>query len=350
MLGRAITIIAYGINPRSFTKGHDRDEFDKRVVAALLTGAPVVFIDNINDALLISDTLASVLTERPSQVRVLGYSNMLEINSAAFIILTGNALKVTMDLTRRFIWTDIDARVDNPERRPFPPGFLESIRNRRGQLLAACLTILRYGRVNAGQLGRGLPVGSFEAWAEWVRDPLLALGCQDVVEGMQLAKEIDPERQEIAELYTVWHHHHNGEGVTIKDLHGDVLAILNPLKRSRQFLMRAVEKYVNTRHAGFVLLRSKGSKWSPAIYQLQVTDPYNPYKPNGDLDYRGRQPIDKAAANPITPITPILFESEPRMGDTPDTGSDKSERLVSMFRSKIKFNTRRLREQPTEDR
>src|SRR5205814_970087 len=109
------------------------------------------------------DTLASVLTERPAEVRVLGYSKMLVLNSAAFVVLTGNGLRVTEDLARRFIIVNLDARMENPEARPFAPGFLDGIMRRRIELLEAALTILRFGRMNAGQLARGgKPLGSFE--------------------------------------------------------------------------------------------------------------------------------------------------------------------------------------------
>ena len=66
----------------------------------------------------------------------------------------------------------------------FRGGFLDGIVRRRIELLEAALTILRYGRQHGDQLQRGRPLGSFEQWAEWVRDPLLTLGCADPVEEM----------------------------------------------------------------------------------------------------------------------------------------------------------------------
>ena len=40
----------------------------------------------------------------------------------------------------------------------------------------------------------GLPLGSFEQWCKWVRDPLLALGCHDPAERVNEAKERDGRR------------------------------------------------------------------------------------------------------------------------------------------------------------
>jgi hypothetical protein len=268
LLVRAIAMIAFGITPKPFPFGDSRAEFDKRLVAALLSGQPMVFIDNVNSALLRSDTMNSMLTERPSQLRVLGESRMLEVNTAATIVLTGNALKVTQDLARRFIWIDIDPKMDNPDTRPFRPGFLQHINGRRIQLLTAALTILRWGRLNAGQIGHGLPVGSFEDWAEWVRDPLLALGCRDIAEGIRQAKESDPDRQKVAELFATWHLKHGDEPIEQKNLHPDVLRIVAPKDQSRQYVSNELQLLVGTRLAGFVLTRTKQDKWSATTYML----------------------------------------------------------------------------------
>ena len=58
------------------------------------------------------------------------------------------------------------------------------------------------------QITRGKPLGSFETWAEWCRDPLLTLGCRDPVERIEALKANDPRRQRIAELFQVWWEHH----------------------------------------------------------------------------------------------------------------------------------------------
>jgi hypothetical protein len=98
---RSICAIAFGIQPRAFTKGADRQELDKRLASDLIEAAPVLFLDNVNGSMLRSDTLASVLTERPVRVRPLGRTGMVALNSTAFIAVTGNGLSVSEDLARR---------------------------------------------------------------------------------------------------------------------------------------------------------------------------------------------------------------------------------------------------------
>jgi hypothetical protein len=66
-------------------------------------------------------------------------------------------------------------------------------------LLAALLTIWRYGRLGSG-IEQGRLLGSYEQWGEWVHNPLITLGCRDPVERVSEAKVRDPTRQVIATL------------------------------------------------------------------------------------------------------------------------------------------------------
>lgn len=193
LLVRSICTIAFGVQPRAFTKGDDGQELGKRVASDLIEAAPTLFLDNINSTILRSDILASLLTERPARIRILGSSRMATLNSTAFVAVTGNGLRVSEDLVRRFVVCEFDARCENPEQRRFEAGCLRNIENRRAELLAAALIIWRWGRQNAAD--PGLPLGSFENWAQWCRDPLLALGCSDPVDRIEMIKADDPQRR-----------------------------------------------------------------------------------------------------------------------------------------------------------
>src|SRR4029079_18896304 len=100
LLVRAMCAIAFGVHPRAFTRGGDRQELDKRLASDLIEAAPVLFLDNVNGWMLRSDLLASVLTERPARVRPLGRTKMLALNCAAFIAVTGNGVTLSVDVGR----------------------------------------------------------------------------------------------------------------------------------------------------------------------------------------------------------------------------------------------------------
>lgn len=212
------------------------------------------------------------ITERPAKVRILGRSEMSPLNANAFVILTGNGIAVSEDLARRFIEIEFDPRTENPEARSFKNDIRAEEFTRRRELLADVLTIWKWGRI-ATSLQRGLALGSFDQWSRWVRDPLLALGCQDPVARLTAAKQRDDRRQGIAELFTVWWERHRGKPVRVRDLHDDVKNAADPQGRGRQYLVAKLTKLAGTRMAGFVLTRQPAlGHWGVATFALKKTD------------------------------------------------------------------------------
>jgi hypothetical protein len=278
LLVRAICAIAFGIRPRAFTTGGERHELDKRLAAELIEAQPALFLDNANGIALRSDTLASVLTESPARVRVLGQTRMVPLNSTAFIAVTGNGLTVTEDLARRFISCELDAQCEDPELRPFSGGFLDQIERHRAELLTAVLTIWRWGRQNATELARGKPLGSFETWAAWCRDPLVSLGCRDPVDRIEAVKAKDPRRQRIRELFCTWWEHHGAAPTKANDLAEPVRAIADPQGRGRQYLATFLSGLEGTHAAGFVFTRQEpAGKWTAATYALAEAASMDPW-------------------------------------------------------------------------
>jgi hypothetical protein len=274
LLVRAICCIAFGKSPGAFTTGGDRQELEKRLAAELVEAQPTLFLDNANQIALRSDLLASVLTERPVRVRLLGKTRMVQLNTTAFVAVTGNGLTVTEDLTRRFILCELDARREDPESRSFPGGFIADIECARAELLAALLTIWRWGRQNSAGLSPGKPLGSFETWARWCRDPLLALGCYDPVERIETVKAKDPHRELIAELFCTWWEEHGSVPIKADQLGRSVKAIADPQGRGRQYLATFLSGLAGTCAAGFVLSRQKpAGKWNAATYALAEAQP-----------------------------------------------------------------------------
>jgi hypothetical protein len=302
LLVRATCMVAFGVAPRAFTTGGERHELEKRLAAELMEAHPAVFLDNANGLALRSDTLASVLTERPARVRVLGRSLMVPLNSTAFIAITGNGLTVIEDLARRFILCELDARCEDPESRPFAGGFLNDIELRRAELLAAVLTVWRWGRQNAAQLTRGKPLGSYETWAEWCRDPLLNLGCRDPVKRIETLKANDPRRQRIAELFRTWSEHHGTNIMKANDLADPVKAIADPQCRGRQYLATFLSGLAGTHAAGFVLTRQESAgKWTAATYVLTEATSTGPI---GHRTHRTDGPKDTAPSG-MGPMGPM---------------------------------------------
>ncbi len=269
LLARLICRIAYGREPHAVTGGDDAKELDKRITAELIGGGPVLFLDNLNNLTFKSNLLASAITERPARVRILGKSEMLPLNATAFVVLTGNALTVAEDLARRFIAIELDPGVEDPETRAFSVDIRQTVKENRANLLAAVLTVWRWGRQHP-KLRPGLPLGSFDQWARWVRDPLLALGCCDPVERLVNAKQNDGHRQELVAVFRLWHQAHGDKPVTAHSLSQVVKDAMDPHKRGRQFIAAYLAKLAGARVAGFTLTKqAPDSKWSADSYALR---------------------------------------------------------------------------------
>ncbi len=271
LLARCINLIAFGREPTAVTSGGNAQELEKRLAAELIAGGPVLFLDNLNNTAFKSDLLASAITERPARVRILGKSEMVPLNATAFVILTGNGLSVSEDLARRFISIELDPRTEDPESRTFATDIRADVKRRRHELLAAALTIWRWGRLDTS-IKEGRPLGSFEQWCSWVRDPLLALGCRDPVDRIREAKQRDGRCQATTDLFRIWWERHADRPVPAADLHDDVKKVIDAQDRGRQFIAAQLEKLAGTRMAGHVLTRQAAAgKWGRATFSLQKT-------------------------------------------------------------------------------
>jgi hypothetical protein len=260
LLVKACCVVASGIRPHAFTSGHDAAEFDKRLTAALVEARPCVFLDNFNAKELKSDILASALTENPAMVRVFGKTKNVPLFTTTFIAVTGNGVQIAEDTARRMLVSRLDARMENPEQRKFKAGFLDDVFEMRTVLLTAALTIWRWGQQNANH-DHGLPLGNYEVWARWVRDPLLSLGCRDPVERIAEIKAADPTRRAILAVFETWWANHEGQEVKAADLHDAVKVLLDPkavmvdgkLKASRQQIAWWLQRHKGTRIGGYWL-------------------------------------------------------------------------------------------------
>jgi hypothetical protein len=295
-------LIAFGREPHAVTGGGHNEEIDKRIAAELMEGHPVHFLDNLNNTSFRSELLASVITERPARVRLLGRSQMVPLNASAFIVLTGNGLSVAEDLARRVITVELDAKAEDPEVRSFKSNVRQDVLAKRRELVAALLTIWRWGR-RTSSLPLGKPLGSFERWARWIRDPLLALACHDVVEQVRRAKERDADRQFIVELFQTWRGHHGGDPVAIRNLDEEVRKILDPQGRGRQYIEARLRKLVDTRAAGSTLSRQAApGTWGAATYAVMSA---------GDKDRRDRGHMIEGGTpslpkhNGVIPVPPM---------------------------------------------
>ena len=133
---------------------------------------------------------------------------------------------------------------------------------RRGRTAGWLLTIWRWGRQNSYLLFDGKPLGSYEVWAQWCRDPLVNLGARDPVDRIATTKAVDPGRNNILVVYEAWWAAHGNKEVPAKNLDSSVVDAIaetaagrdGGIRYSRQYIAKWLVKHTNTRVGGYVLI------------------------------------------------------------------------------------------------
>lgn len=188
----------------SSTVAKTEEETEKRLGGLLIAAFPLICLDNINGELG-GDLLCQAIERPIVQIRPLGSSEIIEIETRSCIYATGNALRVRGDMTRRTLVADLDAGVERPELRAFDFDPVDEVLQDRGKYIGACLTIV-LAHAEAGFPGADNlpPLGSFTDWSRYVRAALVWLGCADPCLSMETAREDDPELAELNEMLEAW--------------------------------------------------------------------------------------------------------------------------------------------------
>jgi putative DNA primase/helicase len=195
MLADVAAVIGTGRSAPRVAQTRD-EETEKRITAHMLAGDPLVLFDNVSQALG-GSALDAALTGEIWGGRVLGKSERVQLPNKVTFVATGNNMQIKGDLARRALRCCLDPAEERPEERGGfrHPNLLKWVRAQRPELVVAALTLVR-AYVVAGKPDMALPAfGSFEAWAELVRAPLVWAGVADPVASQrELSAEADSGR------------------------------------------------------------------------------------------------------------------------------------------------------------
>ncbi|WP_424813551.1 topoisomerase [Roseococcus sp. YIM B11640] len=242
----------------------DEGETEKRLVGLLMGGYPICSLDNVNGELG-GDLLCQAIERPIIRIRLLGKSDIFEVESRATFFATGNNLRVRGDMVRRTVVCSLDANMERPELREFKGDPVREVLGNRGRYVSACLIIVR-AYIEAGRPGLLKPIASFEDWSNTVRSALVWLGCSDPADSMEEARKDDPETSELSEMLSVWHQALGEQALTVQQI---IKAVnekhdMNPAEYRhpalRELLRAAFEERgeINTRRFGNALKKYEG--------------------------------------------------------------------------------------------
>jgi hypothetical protein len=177
-----ISLIITGGDFARFAYTSDNDEMRKAILAIALQGERLVLLDNLVGCLG-SPSLDEALTATVWQGRVLGKTHAPQMPLMATWYGSGNNIAVVGDTTRRVCYIRLDSPEEKPEERTGfrHPDLLAWVRENRGRLLTAAITILS-AYIRAGKPKPTKPLkawGSYETWTDLIRGAIVWAGLFD---------------------------------------------------------------------------------------------------------------------------------------------------------------------------
>lgn len=259
LLADQAALIATGRHVPVMNQPRDDEEERKLIFSILIEGGSISCIDNIERPLG-SETLCAVVTQETYKGRILGKSETATLPTNTTWIATGNNIVFKGDITRRVVPCDMEADCERPEERHFKRDLHRELRERRGELVAACLTIARAYFV-ANRPDQGLsPFGGFEHWSDdMVRSAIVWAGLEDPCKGRERLEEHDPVAEDLKGVLHGWNDRFGSDPVTAADVARQCQNLEDPFSDLLRELAAGIRPgQISARRLGKWLARHKG--------------------------------------------------------------------------------------------
>jgi hypothetical protein len=193
--------IVHGTEPALRPWVNDEEEIRKSLYACLMAGDRSIWFDNVPDGFKVrSHVLEAFLTSAVWKDRKLGESTTTGIANKAVLVASGNNLTPSSALARRSIVIRLDANTEHLRERVFRiPNPRRYVMERRAQMLADALTIIRAYITHPHTSAPPIALPSFESWSKFARDPLIWLGMADPV--VTQLNETDDEMRNVGPIF-----------------------------------------------------------------------------------------------------------------------------------------------------
>jgi len=264
ILGRA--------TPALQLSGRD-EEIDKRIVAALIHGAPIRHVDNVREH-LDSASLASLLTAETYSGRMLGKSQILDLPNRMILVATGNNVRSTGELAKRIVPIVLQPSSSTPEMRTdfVHPDLAAYVRRQRRTVVSALLGLIVDWHRNGAKPG-GVPMGGFESWASVVGGILANAGCTEWCRtNRSWIARADVRGEDMVTLVGLWAERFGTSSASASDLadiarkselFSDCFVESNEAAQNLRFVRRVLMPHQDTPVGGYIVRRVAGrtSTW-----------------------------------------------------------------------------------------
>lgn len=223
LLADVIAFIATGQTAGMLGGQRKEEEWRKAITTILLYGRSVICVDNI-DGVLESTSLATALTARVWRDRILGRNEEVLLPNMSTWIANGNNIRLAGDLPRRAYRARLDAQLAQPWlRQPSEfkhPDLIKWVRQKRGDIIAAVLTVARSWVVAGKPKPNNLvSIGSYESFCEVLGGILDYIKVPGFLGNLQqMYSEMDVETPQWESFLEAWQEVFGDSGVTVAEI------------------------------------------------------------------------------------------------------------------------------------
>lgn len=218
-----ISVITQGTESAIVPAPKDDDAWTKKITSILKEGITLVCVDNVEHKLYAAP-LAAILTTRVWRERLLGLNEMATLENLTIWILNGNNVTLGGDLPRRIIWSRMDAQEQKPwlqEKKYIHPDILAWTNEKRGDILAAILTVVRYWvQTGKPEVSKEVPrLGGFEKWREIIGGILTSVEFTGFLGNLEeMYEEMDLDGTQWDSFINTWYEKWKSNPVTVSDI------------------------------------------------------------------------------------------------------------------------------------
>ena len=281
------------------------EECQKLLLAALMESPGAIVFDNLTSDIVPFKSLCSAMTEEHLTGRILGLSKMVTVDTRVLFLSSGNNVNPTKDMSRRCITIALDPKVETPATRHFKGNPLATIRADREHYVSLVLTIIRAWITAGSPTAQVKPLGNYEQWTAWVRQPLIWLGLMDPASSVFSQLEQDPDREALGRVLHAWHFVHGNKPTMVREAVGNTRELGNEEFRDALRDVSEERGEINTRRLGRWIARRQG----------RIVDGMRFEKSSG------RTSAERWSVKSVSSVRSVLFsEDNKRVGEIGDDG------------------------------
>lgn len=194
------------------------DEATKSILSMLLQAPAVAVFDDMQTDWRAFGTMNRMLTSSTITDRILGVSKSATVSTRCLVLGTGNNVMPLHDMCRRVVTIRLAPRSEAPATLRYNGKPVDMVKARRGEYVAAALTIIRAWECAGRPKADVSNIGSFEEWSDYCRYPLLWLGEPDPASSIIDQLREDPAHEALGAFVSAWWDCFADKPITVRKL------------------------------------------------------------------------------------------------------------------------------------